>query len=92
MSVAIVMILTVIISTIIYRAVKSGDKGLAKTYSKQGFGTVELDVSKGSKVGDVTLYGSKMTVVVNNNSGSDEIIIIDVRSGSVLGRIQLKQK
>jgi membrane protein implicated in regulation of membrane protease activity len=92
MSVAIVVILTVIISTIIYRAVKSADKGLAKTYSTQGFGSVELDVSRGAKVGDVRLDGKKMIVVIKNSNGSDEIIIMDVRSGIVIGRIQLKEK
>ncbi len=92
MSVAIVVILTVIISTIIYRAVKSADGRSTKTYSKQGFGSVELDVSKGAKVGDVRLDGKKMTIVIKNSSGSDEIIIIDVRSGNVIGRIQLKEK
>ncbi len=92
MSTLIVVILVVIISTIIYRAVKLGDRGSTKTYSAQGFGTVDLEVSKGAKVGSATLNGNKMTIVINRDAGGDEIVIFDVRGGNVIGRIQLKEK
>ena len=92
MSTMIVAILVIIISTIIYRAVKLGDRGSTKTYSASGFGTVELGVPSGAKVGDVMLDGNKMTIVIKRKSGGDEVVIIDVRSGNVIGRIQLKEK
>jgi len=92
MSTLIVVILMVIISTIIYRAVKPDDGGRGKVSSVQGFGTVDLGVSKGAKISDVKLDGKKMTIVINNGSGSDEVVIIDVRSGAVLGRIRLQEK
>jgi len=92
MTTLIVVILTVIISTIIYRAVKSDDGGNVKANSARGFGIVDLDVSKGAKIDDVKLDGRKMTIVINNSSGGDEVVIIDVRNGAVLGRIRLKDK
>jgi len=92
MTTLIVVILVVIISTIIYRAVKSDDSGNVKVNSAGGFGTVDLDVPKGAKIDDVKLDGRKMTIVINNSSGGDEIVIIDVRNGAVLGRIRLQDK
>jgi len=92
MSTLIVVILTVIISTIIYRAVKSGDEGFRKSSSAQGFGIVDLGVSKGAKIADAKLDGRKLTIIINGKSGGDEIVIIDVRSGTVVGRIRLKEK
>ncbi len=92
MTTLIVVILAVIISTIIYRVVKSDDGGNAKVNPARGFGTVDLDVSKGAKINDVKLDGRKMTIVINNSSGGDEVVIIDVRSGAVVGRIRLKGK
>lgn len=92
MSSAIVVILVVIISTIIYRAVKLGDRGSTKTYSSNGFGTVDIEVPAGSKIGEVTLDGNKMSIVIKRSSGGDEVVIVDVRSGHVMGRIQLKEK
>lgn len=92
MSTLIVAILVIIISTIIYRAVKLGDKGSTKTYSANGFGTKKLDVLPGSKAGEVALNNNKMTIVIRNKDSGDEIVIMDVRSGTVIGRIQLKEK
>lgn len=92
MSALIVILLTIVISTIIYRAVKSDGKNSGKKPSTQGFGTVELEVPAGSKIGNVTLDGSKATIVINRTSGGDEIVIINVRSGAIIGRIQLKEK
>jgi len=91
MSTLIVVILAVIISTIIYRAVKLGDRGSSKTYSAQGFGTIDLDVPRGAKVGDVTLNGSRMSIVINRSDGGEKIVIFDVRGGTVIGRIKLKE-
>lgn len=92
MSTLIVMIIVFLISYLIYNAVNPSDKTVRKTYSSKGFGKVDLDVSPGSKVGEVTLNGNRLSVVLHNASGQDEIVLIDVRSGEVLGRIQLKQK
>ncbi len=92
MTTLIVIILAVIISTIIYRSVKSDDSGNVKVNSARGFGIVDLDVSQGAKINDVKLDGRKITIVINNSSGGDEVVIIDVRSGAVLGRIRLKDK
>lgn len=92
MSTLIVVILTVIVSTIIYRAVKSGDGGSRKSSSTQGFGIVDLDVSQGAKIADTKLDGRKLTVIINSKTGGDEVVIIDVRSGAIVGRIRLKEK
>ena len=92
MSTLIVVILTVIVSTIIYRAVKSGDGGARKSSSTQGFGIVDLDVSQGAKIADTKLDGRKLTVIINSKTGGDEVVIIDVRSGAIVGRIRLKEK
>ncbi len=92
MSTLIVVILVVIISTIIYRAVKSGDGGGIKSSSARGFGIVDLEVSKGAKIADAKLDGRKLTVIINGKSGGDEVVIIDVRSGAIVGRIRLQEK
>lgn len=92
MSTLIVMIIVFLISYLIYSAVNPSNKGSKRTHSGKGFGVVDLEVSPGGKVGEVILYGNKMSVVIRNSSGRDEIVIMDVRSGEVLGRVKLKEE
>lgn len=92
MSTLIVLIIVFLISYLIYSTVNPSNKPVRKSYSSKGFGDIELVVPAGAKTGEVTLEGNRMSVVVHNASGGDEIIVLDVRSGEVLGRIRLKQK
>lgn len=92
MSTLIVLIIVFLISYLIYSTVNPSKKSVRKTYSSKGFGKVDLEVSPGSKVGEVTLNGNRMSVVIHRAAGGDEIVLIDVRSGEVLGRIQFKEK
>ena len=81
MTTLIVVILTVIISTIIYRAVKSDDGRGTKASSARGFGTVDLGVSKGAKIGGVKLDNKKMTIVMRLSLLTYAAVLFSAASG-----------
>ena len=83
----------VVVITIAYRAVKLGQKAdppAAQVIDTQsGFPQLDLDIAPGSSVSRIELGGDRMAVHVTGGA-SDEILIIDIASGKLVGRVRLE--
>ncbi len=85
-----------IIFTIAYRAVQMGEEStVAPTASsepriapEQAFSGLDVDVAPRTSVGQIELDGDRMAVHTSG-PGGQEIIIIDLRTGELLGRVKL---
>lgn len=85
----------VVIGTIIYRAVNHKGNQIAKapvrSPASQGFSKLDVEVDRGTLVSQIEIDGDRMAVHVTRAS-ADEILIIDIRSGELIGRVRLKEK
>lgn len=86
----------VVIGTIIYRAMNYEGNRVAKTpdrvsAQKQGFSKLDVDVDPGTLVTQIEIDGDRMAVHVTRAS-VDEILIIDIRSGELIGRVSIKER
>lgn len=77
----------VVFGTIIYRLVDSD--GSARPSARTGFGVSEVLIDPGARVRDVTLVDNRLAVYVTGGA-HEEIVLIDVRHGTELGRIRLR--
>ena len=86
----------VVIGTIIYRAMNYEGNRVAKspdrvTAEKQGFSKLDVEVDPGTLVTQIEIDGDRMAVHVTRAS-ADEILIIDIRSGELIGRVNLQER
>ncbi len=88
MGVMLVVGAIVVIGTIIYRAVNYDATRAASASAGPGFPALDVAVGQGATIGTIELNGNRMAVHVSKD-GSNEIIIIDVRRGTLLGRVKL---
>ena len=79
----------VVIGTIIYRAVNYDASRSASKAPGKPFPDINAEIGAGAKVGAIELDGNRMAVHVSGN-GKNEIIIFDIRKGTVLGRVKLE--
>ena len=102
MAIAIMSILlvggtVVVIGTIIYRAMTYESKGSSEITAQstvpaqQGFSKLDVEVERGTLVSQIEIDGDRMAVHVTK-AAADEILIIDIRSGELIGRVNLKEK
>ncbi len=96
MSILLVGGTVVVIGTIIYRAMtyqgKSASKIATQTAEKvQGFSKLDVEVERGTLVSQIEIDGDRMAVHVTK-AAADEILIINIRSGELIGRVNLKEK
>ncbi|MGI9484150.1 MAG: DUF6476 family protein [Hyphomicrobiales bacterium] len=80
----------VVIGTIIYRAATYDASRSASTTPAKPFPEIIAEIGAGANVGSVELDGNRMAVHVSGN-GKNEIIIIDIRKGAILGRVKLTE-
>ncbi|MGI9373599.1 MAG: hypothetical protein ACR2OJ_13995 [Hyphomicrobiales bacterium] len=78
----------VVIGTIIYRAINYDASRSASSSPTKAFEDVMVDIAPGSQVGEIELDGNRMAVHISQD-GKNEIILIDVRKGTLLGRVKL---
>lgn len=85
----------VVVITIAYRAVKLGQKAdnpPAQVVETQGAVTeFDLAIPSGSSVSRIELDGNRMAVHVTGGT-RNEILIVDVASGKLVGRVKLQQQ
>ncbi len=80
-----------VIGTIIYRAMNPKANPNTPVSVAQGFKTLDVEVDRGTLVTQIEIDGDRMAVHVTRAS-NDEILIINIRSGELIGRINLKEK
>jgi hypothetical protein len=83
MSVLIVVGTIVLIAGIIWKA---SQLPAASTAAPAAFEALDIAVPAGSSVGSVEIDGDRLAITLE---GAPEIIIVDIRSGEVVGRIRL---
>lgn len=86
----------VVIGTIIYRAMtyqsKSASQIVVPDAAKlQGFSKLDVEVERGTLVSQIEIDGDRMAVHVTK-AAADEILIINIRTGELIGRVNLKEK
>ena len=84
----------VVVITIAYKAVKLGQKTdppAAVVSTQDGFPQLDLSVAPGTTIGRVELDGDRMAVHVTGGP-ADEILIIDIKSGQLVGRVKLQER
>ncbi len=96
MSILLVGGTVVVIGTIIYRAMTYESKTASqipaqKAAKVQGFSKLDVEVERGTLVSQIEIDGDRMAVHVTK-AAADEILIIDIRSGELIGRVNLKEK
>lgn len=96
MSILLVGGTVVVIGTIIYRAMTyEGNSSSTITAQKaeklQGFSKLDVEVERGTLVSQIEIDGDRMAVHVTK-AAADEILIINIRSGELIGRVNLKEK
>ena len=96
MSVLLVGGTVVVIGTIIYRAMTYESKSSSQitaqsTEPAQGFSKLDVEVERGTLVSQIEIDGDRMAVHVTK-AAADEILIINIRSGELIGRVNLKEK
>lgn len=101
MAIAIMSILlvggtVVVIGTIIYRAMTYQSKSSSEITAQsarpsQGFSKLDVEVERGTLVSQIEIDGDRMAVHVTK-AAADEILIIDIRTGELIGRVNLKEK
>ncbi len=97
MSVLLVGGTVVVIGTIIYRAMTYQSKSSSQITAQQssgpiqGFSKLDVEVERGTLVSQIEIDGDRMAVHVTK-AAADEILIINIRSGELIGRVNLKEK
>ena len=86
----------VVIGTIIYRAMNYEGNRVAKTNVRvdtetQGFSKLDVEVDPGTLVTQIEIDGDRMAVHVTRAS-VDEILIINIRTGELIGRVNIKER
>ncbi len=83
----------IVVVTIAYRAMKLGEDTPAvnPASSKHGFSLLDVEVEPDTLISQIELDGNRMAVHVTKGS-ADEILIIDIRRGELLGRVKLIEK
>lgn len=83
----------VVVITIAYRAVKLGQDTppAAVSQSGQGFSQLDVEVEPDTLISQIELDGNRMAVHVTKDA-ADEILIIDIKTGELLGRVRLLEK
>ena len=80
----------VIFSTIIYRSVKLAE-GKDTGTTKSGFAAFDVPVAGDGTVTGIDVDGNRMAIHRRDADG-DEILVIDIRRGHLLGRVRLKRQ
>ncbi len=93
MGVMLVVGFMVVVGTIAYRAVKlsQADPSITDAPAKHGFSRLEVDVEPDTLISQIELDGNRMAVHVTKNA-ADEILIIDIKRGTLLGRVRLNER
>ncbi len=83
----------IVVVTIAYRAMKLGeDKPSANpAVNTHGFSRLDVEVEPDTLISQIELDGNRMAVHVSKGA-ADEILIIDIRRGELLGRVRLREK
>lgn len=83
----------VVVITIAYRAVKLGQDGPAQSAvtDRHGFSRLDVEVEPDTLISQIELDGNRMAVHVTKDA-ADEILIIDIKKGELLGRVRLLEK
>ena len=86
----------VVIGTIIYRAMNYEGNRVAKSSERvsketQGFSKLDVEVDPGTLVTQIEIDGDRMAVHVTRAS-VDEILIINIRTGELIGRVDIKER
>ena len=63
----------------------------AKRVEPLGFGAAELRLPAGAKVLDTTVSGDRLVVRVGLEDGGQQVHVVDIHSGRVLGTIAIKR-
>jgi hypothetical protein len=82
-----------IIFIIAYRAVQLGDAAdvPAAEVREHAFSVLDVEVDANTLISQIELDGERMAVHVTADT-ADEIIIIDIRTGELLGRVKLIER
>jgi len=93
MGIMLVVGFMVVVGTIAYRAVKlsQADPSITDAPDKHGFSRLDVDVAPDTLISQIELDGNRMAVHVTKNA-ADEILIIDIKRGALLGRVRLNEK
>ena len=93
MGIMLVVGFMVVVGTIAYRAVKlsQDDPSITETPVKHGFSRLDVEVEPDTLISQIELDGNRMAVHVTKDA-ADEILIIDIKRGTLLGRVRLKEK
>lgn len=84
----------VVVITIGYRAVKLGQNetpGVTTSSDRHGFGRLDVEVEPDTLISQIELDGNRMAVHVTKDA-ADEILIIDIKTGELIGRVRLLEK
>ena len=77
-----------VLAAIVYQASRGGQDGAAAGAVLNGI-EAELPVAKDATVGALSLDGDRLAIHMNSEGGP-EIVVLDVKTGTVLARIKLK--
>lgn len=91
MGILLVVGFMVVVTTIIYRAMKLGSDApatVSTTRSSLGFSKLDVEVEPETLISQIELDGNRMAVHVTKDA-ADEILIIDIKRGELLGRVRL---
>lgn len=93
MAILLVVGFMVVVVTIAFRAVELGKtEGDAEADPPaHGFSRLDVEVEPDTLISQIELNGNRMAVHVTKDT-ADEILIIDIRSGELIGRVKLIEK
>ena len=95
MGILLVVGFMVVVGTIIYRAMKLGTETAAPQTPvnavSHGFSKLDVEVEPETLISQIELDGNRMAVHVTKDA-ADEILIIDIRKGELLGRVRLLER
>jgi hypothetical protein len=80
-----------VIFIIALRAVQLGEPGGSGdtiSQSPHGFARLDVEIERNTLISQIELNGDRMAIHVTHDAG-DEIILIDIRTGQLLGRVRL---
>ena len=86
MGVVLVLGTLLLIGVLVYRIAVRPQPG-----APAGFGVVDIDVPPGMAITQVDLDGDRMVLHVTSET-QDEVLLIDSRTGTLIGRLRLKER
>lgn len=92
LKIAIYIMTTLLVIGVIVVAVTIVRRAGKLTATRTGFAPVEVTVPGEATIERLSLDGDRLAVHVKGRGGDDQILVLDVRRGAVVGRFKLRRQ